>query len=887
MKSKLLKAFILLMALIVAIIFIAPKLLVKFKGEDTLNIVSGLIKQRLGMDVEMESNQEEGFVNVTYEGPIEIDENIIGFEEIGESLGEGGLSANAIVMRGVTTFDANGDGLQDLYVPNNGRPVARPMDESGVLQMDERMPAIPSTLYMNQGNDSKGNPIYKSTEELIISSKNDKYVMEELLPENKFKPRKNTSEDKYAPGRIGRGALAADFNGDGKVDLLLLNAHYGTPFTVPGFGMRFYPGANYMGRKDKADVEYVESHMPEFLIGDMKDGINVTYMGEKEGQNVLLLNMGDKDKDGLPEWKDVSTDIGFDKINYHSTGATVADLDRDGDLDLYIGNFLDPDFWGFGAETFAGNRNELWLNQLSETGKFDFKELAIEYKCSGLFKEENLDSSLPRRGGKDLEDSSISKYKGQQIGEHASHTWAVMFADVNNDNYPDLIAANDIPNKLRIYINQEGKGFKHIDELNDPKYIGCWMGLAFGDLNNDRKSEMMVGGCGGPTFSIRNTALFLADLNEMNIQSLCQINAMDGNSNFNHLVLNFDEKTENFKNIASDVKVQFNEYTAPDSYHKYNIHPIAHKMFDSLGYNNTLNGTEFSWNPSFFDIDNDKDLDVYLVGSLNRGNDNFIGDWSAGVGRLLVNKSTQETFQFEDRTLEYRLFDIKDLDYDANPPRKAAPGTGWHKEDYVYFTDRDSYSGQGLDASENSQIKDIFRMHETANGNIASDLNNDGRIDIVVPHGGGYNSLSTKARNLKIDFMGKALAVPPPNKIMKAPTTFEHGETFVYINKNETENNWVKLNLVNSDSNNLYAIGAKVIINDDFQRTVVLGGQTGSAVHEPMHIGLGADQLTKVEVHWPDGDQTPQIFNFSNQELKKTITLKRNSNNLIAGSGSK
>ena len=873
--GKLKKIALFFICFILLLAFVGPKLLVKFKGEDTLNVATGLIKQRLGMEVEMKSNQEEGFVNVKYEGPIELDESITGFQEIGASLGEGATSPNVVVMRGVASFDANGDGLQDLYFPQNGRPIARPVNENGILQMDARMPAIPGSLYLNQGNDASGNPIFKTPHEIITSSKNNKYVKEELLIENKYEPRESISDDPYRPGRIGRGSVSADFNGDGLMDLLVLNGQYGTPFTVPGFGMRFYPGANYMGRTDKNDLEYVESNIPEFLIGDMKDGRNQKFMGEPEGKNILYINMGDKDKDGLPEWKDVSDEIGFN-TNYHSAGASVADIDRDGDLDIYIGNFLDPDFWGFGAEKFAGNRNTLWINQIAETGKLSFLEKGKEFACSGLFIDEGLDDSLPRPDNQTLKESSDVTYKGQQIGEKAGHTWATMFTDLNDDGYPDLMAANDIPNKMRIYMNQQGKGFKHIDRLNESKYIGCWMGMAAGDLNNDHKQEYMIGGCGGVTFSIRNTALFLADLKELNVQSLCQINAMDQKANFNHLVLNFDQGAEDFTNIASDLKVQFNEYTAPDSYHKYNIHPIAHKMFDSLDYSNTLNGTEFSWNPSFFDVDNDKDLDIYMVGSLNRGNDNFIGDWSAGVGRLLENNSTIDNFQFEDRTLEYRLFDIQDLDYDANPPKKPAPGTGWHKEDFIYFSDRDSYSGQGMEVSAKSEIKDIFRMHEAANGNIATDLNADGMMDIIVPHGGGYSSLKPEARNLKIDFMGKALAIPPPNKIIKAPTTFESGCTFVYINKNNTGNNWVKLDLENTSSSNLYAVGAKVIINDDFERTFVLGGQTASAVHEPIHIGLGTDVLQKVEVVWPDGDRTSEEFIF-NGEKNTTVKVKRKS----------
>jgi len=881
MKKILKRTFLFLLVLIVFLAVAGPKLLVKFKGEDTLNIASGLIKQRLGMEVEMESTNENGSTNKNYDGPIVLDESITAFEEIGESLGEGALSSNNITMRGVAAFDANNDGLIDLYFPSNGRPLTRPMDENGVLQLDKRHPAIPSTLYINQGNDANGNPIYKTIDELISKSKNNQYVEEELLPENKYKPRKSIKDDKYRTGRIGRAATTADFNGDGRIDLLILNAHYGMPFCVPGYGIRIYPGANFMGRKNRDGLDYIESHMPEFLIGDMVDGRNVKFKGEGEGQNVLLLNMGDKDKDGLPEWKDVSNEVGFDKMNYHSTGASVADLDRDGDLDIYIGNFLDPDFWGFGTPTFAGNRNTLWINQLSETGKFGFEEKAQEFNCSGLATE-NINFDLPRRGTDDLENSAIAKYKGVQVGEEAGHTWATLFADINNDNYPDIISANDVPNKLRVYINQKGNGFKAVKKFDEPNSIGCWMGLAIGDLNNDRKPEIMVGNCGAAAFSIRNTALFIEDLNVVNSQSIAQINALDGNANLNHIVLNFEDGTENFTDLCRDVKVKFNEYTAPDTYHKYNIHPIAHKMYDDLDFANTLSGAEFSWNPSFFDIDNDKDLDIYMVGSLNRGNDNFIGDWSAGVGRMLINESSKSNFQFEDRTLEYRLFDIDELDYDSNPPKKAAPGTGWHKEDYIYFSDRDSYTGQGLDVSKNSQIKDIFRMHEAANGNIAADLNGDGKIDIIVPHTGGYNSLSPEARNLKINFMGKSLAVPPPNKVMKAPTTFEHGKTFVYINKNDTGNNWVKLDLENTDSDNVYGIGAKVFINDEFERSFIVGGQAGSTVHEHMHVGLGSDGLRKLSIRWPDGDTTPQEYIF-NGEINKTVKVKRQKVNTLIG----
>ena len=54
----------------------------------------------------------------------------------------------------------------------------------------------------------------------------------------------------------------------------------------------------------------------------------------------------------------------------------------------------------------------------------------------------------------------------------------------------------------------------------------------------------------------------------------------------------------------------------------------------------------------------------------------------------------------------------------------------------------------------------MARMHEHGGAAVAADLNGDGREDLVVPHVGGYNSNSPTARNLKVDVLGRKLAVP-------------------------------------------------------------------------------------------------------------------------------
>ncbi len=840
-------------------------------GQDTINVMSSMLKQVFGMEVEMESTPTDNKA-VKYTGNIEIDKSIKGFEEIGKSLGYEATSNNVFVLKGLATLDANGDGLMDIYIPHSGRPIARPNSSDGILDTEGRVDAKACALYLNQGNDASGNPIYKTVAELLKDKSKQKNLKEELLIENKYKPRTSLEDDPYAPGRISRGAIVADYNGDGRVDILVLNGHYGAPFNVPGFGLRVYPGANHLGRMDKDDTDYIETNIPPFLHGDIEDGMHKSFSGEPEGMNTLFLNKGDSDNDGIPEWENVTEKVGM-LTNYTSTCGAVADIDRDGDLDIFVGNFVDPDYWGFGAYRFPGNRNTFWINQLKETGEFTFKEMARDFGVSGECDLGIIDCAVPLPNGKILKDPAALKINGKQIGENATHAWAVLFPDINDDGYPDLIVANDVPNKLEVYMNNGGKSFDYIKDCDDYKYIGCWMGLTFADLNDDGKEEVMVPNCGSATFSVRNTTLFITEKADLNVTTYCQINGIDENSTLSHLMLNFEDGK--IKDISRDIGVNYNPLTAPDVSSKNNMHPIAHSVFDRDKYNSTIAGLEFSWCPSLFDVENDGDLDIYLVGALNRGNDNFIGDWSGGVGRMLVNNSTKEKFSFDDRTLEYRLFDIADIDYDQTPPARKAPGTGWHKEDMVYFTDRDSYSGQGYEVSQASEIKDMFRMHESSSGSVTADLNNDGMVDMLVTHTAGYNSLSPDARNLKVDIMGKKLALPPPNKIVKAMTTFEDGPVFMYINKEETENNWVKIELENSGSYNKYGIGAKIRINDKREMDYLLGGRNLSCNFESMHIGLGKEKLEKISVIWPDGSQEPQEFTIEDKIENVTIKLER------------
>ncbi len=816
---------------------------------------------------------------------IEIDGNIVPFRQIGDTLGERGLDRNFGIMRGGTVFDANGDGRLDLYLPYAQRTFAKQTEPNGLLT-DKDMPAWPSVLFLNQGNDDKGDPVFVSVQDLLAKG-NKQLEKEELLIEGKYQPRNSVGDDEVGMGRIGWGAVSADFNGDGRVDLYVLNGHFGVMIQTKEVGFQVYPAPKSLGRE--ARREPIVMQMYPFIRHEMVDGLTETVDygagTERDGRNTLYLNMGDQDGDGIPEWQDATVEAGVGG-NWATSAAAVADYDRDGDLDLYVVNFYDPDHWGFGMERFAGHRNQLYKNLLQESGELKFKDVAGELKVAGYHPDEDLATSVyfPIYG----EEQPISKQYvgGVQVGEEADHSWAAGFFDWNDDGWVDLVVANDIGNRLRVYENEQGKGFRYLKEFDEHSWEGCWMGTSFGDLDGDLKDEILLTNCGSQAASIRNTALLVEDNKETSLTAINSINYLAGRNTLHHEMIQF--RDGGFQRMAAQTKINHSPYIAPDQTNPANFAPAGLERFEEHNYADSLAGLEFAWHVPILDVDNDGDLDLYFAGALTRGNDDAVGDWSGNPGRMLVNESTQGNFEFSDRTLEYRLLDIEHMDYDHNPPRRPSPSTGWHKRDYIYVTDMDSYSGMGLDASQ-AKTHDIFRMHEAAFGIMDGDLNGDGNVDLVVAHvpGFGYNSISPiNAKNLKIEVAGKVLAVPAPNKIGKAPTNYQPASTFVYINggppKNQT-GNWVKVRLQDKSGHNLYGIGAKLTINGNILRRVNIGGKVASSSHGDLHVGLGGDSLQELEIAWPSGEMETQRLQFDPPVAGETICVDREKGRVECG----
>lgn len=771
---------------------------------------------------------------------------------------------------GVLIFDANGDGLEDVYLTHNSNNWTRPTDEKGILT--EKPYKCPNGLYLNLGNDEKGKPRFSQIR--YLAAGNETFVKEELLVEDYLFPRERLSDDVDRPGRYSSMATAADLNNDGRLDLLVGNILPGMLWSHPNTQRVLGQFVRPIGRQAINTKRPLRAQGIYFLknyqaADDSQNSIASARGEEFFGANSIYLNMGDKDGDGLPEWKDVSKQAGLEGRR-NTLAILVADFDLDGDLDVYEANTMDPDFWPGGSTRHAGGANQLYMNQLAETGELKFIEKAAEMDVDGVYDDANPmpDYYRLKRFPVVPEAYSIAlkrfeRYQPEFLeingytSEAAQISWASVVQDANDDGYPDIWVANDL-GYLRLYLNKEGKKFEEVKNHARSKKTGFWMSLNPADFNLDGKEDVFAGNMGGGTM---NLAMPMPDPHMlfspvMTSATMAQQYFADRHSTFHAIIDGADYQRE----FAT--KIDHSTVLPPDASLPNNIRQFipggVKSDFDPDG----LDPYEFTWGSTTIDIQNDGLQDLYWVGCLyGRGGGVFpiIG---TGPGRLLVNTTTNpEALRFADLTAEHHLFNIQEMQYDRLVDEgyiyRKSPLQNWGKRSMVYSYDVSVWSFQGPGIAERITNHDMVQTAENGRAAIAADLNNDGYSDIIVRNSGGYDSRSSSSVNLKSKVEGKVQVIPSHDANYPTPTNYEAGSTRMFLNQYR-ENNWIKVVLVDDspETFNRDAIGAKVIIDNQMQVKRSGSGGYISNAYVPMLYGLGDKAANRIEIHWPDKERT-------------------------------
>ena len=308
------------------------------------------------------------------------------------------------------------------------------------------------------------------------------------------------------------GVIVDDFDGDDDLDVLL------SLWSADGAMRYFRNDANgkFSERTEEANLTGITSGINMFQADYDNDGdLDVVILrgawlyNNGRHPNSLLKNRGDG------TFVDAAFAAGFGNTAFPSSQADWADIDNDGDLDLYIGNESTPKihapchlFRNEGDGTFVDIAEEAGVENLGYTkgvsfGDYDGDGLADLF-VSNLASENRLYHNL---GDNRFENVAPKLKMEEPIASFPTWFW-----DYDNDGKLDLfvaaystgvghVAAHHLGTKvansnydyMKLWHGDGQGGFTNVAKEMGLDYPALPMGANFGDLDNDGWLDFYLG----------------------------------------------------------------------------------------------------------------------------------------------------------------------------------------------------------------------------------------------------------------------------------------------------------------------------------------------------------------------------------------------------------